>query len=173
MERVKISVILTVVFALSWRVRAAALTTWPSRLLLQKKIPLRLEHCRPLGYHETSKVNFVKGSSVDAEKNAFYWVLVSMKRLGCSELTNGYICSIFAPVFFTQYGTALPPCRSLCMKTRKACWNPIMAYMFLKCKMLFVYIQLCLIRARTRVILTIPISYKVSDSLENLLKKIL
>ena len=96
-------------------------------LLIKEKVPLELEYCKNLGYTETSKINFMKQTQNEAKRDSLYKSLLFLDKTGCSDLVQGFTCATYAPAIIAQYGTALPPCKSLCKSTEKACWRFIEA----------------------------------------------
>ena len=97
--------------------------------LLTENVPLELDFCKQLGYSQTSKINFMKQKQSRAMKDYLYKALLILDKTGCSPLVKGYTCATYAPKYLEEYKTALPPCRSLCSNTEKACsrFNAAMA----------------------------------------------
>ena len=98
--------------------------------LLKKRVSIRLAYCKQLGYSKTSKINFMKQEQSEAKSDLLYNALLLLDATGCSDILKGYICAIYAPAVIAKYGTALPPCRSLCEKAKKNCWYPEIAAVF-------------------------------------------
>lgn len=107
--------------------------------LLKIKVPLELEFCKQLGYTETSAINFMKQTQSVARNDHLYKALVMLDMTGCSELLRAYTCAIYGPPVISKYSTALPPCRSLCKKVKKACWTPVVALLSKNGKIWFQY----------------------------------
>ena len=103
-------------------------------LLIKEKVPLELEYCKNLGYTETSKINFMKQTQNEAKRDSLYNSLMFLDKTGCSDLVQGFTCATYAPAVISQYGTALPPCKSLCERTEKACGRFIAALAKIKPK---------------------------------------
>ena len=95
--------------------------------MLTEKVPLELGACKQLGYTETSKVNFMKQTQAEAKEDSLYKSLLLLDKTGCSALIKGFACATYAPRVLAEYGTALPPCRSLCKRTEGACKQLIWA----------------------------------------------
>jgi len=116
----KVEVILIVAFS---QVVSVHLASSPSKnvLLLKERVPLELQWCKSLGYKETTKINFMKKSPKEAQKDPLYKSLLLLNYMGCSDLVKGFTCALYAPAYIVKYKTALPPCRSLCKNIEKHC----------------------------------------------------
>ena len=116
----KVEVILIVAFS---QVVSVHLASSPSKnvLLLKEREPLELQWCKSLGYKETTKINFMKKSPKEAQKDPLYKSLLLLNYMGCSDLVKGFTCALYAPAYIVKYKTALPPCRSLCKNIEKHC----------------------------------------------------
>ena len=95
--------------------------------MLTEKVPLELGVCKQLGYTDTSRVNFLKQTQAEAKEDRLYKSLLLLDKSGCSALIKGYTCAIYAPKVFPEYGSAIPPCRSLCTRIESACKGLISA----------------------------------------------
>ena len=132
-------VVLTLIVALS-QILSVHLASSPSKnvLLLKEKVPLELQWCTGLGYTETSKINFMKKSPKEAQKDPLYKSLLLLDNMGCSDLVKGFTCALYAPAFIVKYKTALPPCKSLCKNIEEHCKSlkPFMKTIFKKGKII-------------------------------------
>lgn len=74
--------------------------------------------CQGIGYNFTKFPNMF-GHRNQQEAASEIQELSPAVKIGCSSYLNLFLCSIYTPVC-TDIGT-LPPCRSLCEKSKQGC----------------------------------------------------
>lgn len=89
----------------------------------QRCLPVRTPMCKeldPKNYVSTSFPNFMNQTvyeQVNDELNQYLPLIESQ----CSPFIKMFLCSLYVPICKPGVGMRIPPCRSLCEKSREGC----------------------------------------------------
>lgn len=91
--------------------------------------PIKIEHCRNLGYNQTGMPNLV-GHELQIDAELQFATFLPLIQYGCSSKLRFFLCSVYTPMCTEKVVQPIGPCRSLCESVKSKCNSILVEFGF-------------------------------------------